>query len=67
MKSTAENVHYFSAYPLKALNLPEEAYQSELNSRNPVTIKPANRIRILPMMNPYKEQDFLQDLKKEKL
>jgi hypothetical protein len=67
MKSATENVHYFSAYPLKALNLPEEEYQSEFHTRNTVTIKPANRIRVLPMTNPYKEQDFLQDLKKEKL
>ena len=67
MKSATDNVYYFSAYPLRALNLPEEEYQSELQTRNTVTIKPANRIRVLPMTNPYKEQDFLQDLKKEKI
>jgi hypothetical protein len=65
MKSAPEKVHYFSAYPLKALNLPEEEYQSELRNKNTVTIKTVNRIRVLPMANPYKEQDFLQDVKKD--
>jgi hypothetical protein len=67
MKSAPEKVHYFSAYPLKALNLPEEEYQAELRQREVTTIKPANRIRVMPMVNPYKESDFLQDVKNKDL
>ena len=65
MKSVPEKAHYFSAYPLKALNLPEEEYQSELRIRSVATLKTINRIRVLPMANPYKEKDFLQALKKD--
>jgi hypothetical protein len=64
MKSVSEKVHYFSAYPLKAMNLSEEEYQSEFRIRSIVTVKTANRVRVLPMVNPYKEQDFLEDIKK---
>ncbi|MCW3116622.1 MAG: hypothetical protein JWM28_704 [Chitinophagaceae bacterium] len=64
MKSATEKVHYFSAYPLKALNLPEEEYQSELRINTGVSNKTASRIRVLPMANPYKEKDFLQNVKK---
>jgi hypothetical protein len=65
MKSATEKVHYFSAYPLKALNLPEEEYQSELRIRSTATVKTVNRVRVWAMANPYKEQDFLQEVKKD--
>ena len=67
MKSVTDKVHYFSAYPLKALNLPEEEYEAELRSRGTATIKAVNRTRVLPMANPYREQDFLQDLTREEM
>ena len=57
-ENSAEKLPYFSAYPLKALNLPEEEYQSQLHLRTSGTYKPSNRIRVSPMANPYKEKDF---------
>ena len=66
MKSANEKVPYFAAYPLKALNLPEEEYESQLRIGRTVSHEPANRIRILPMANPYKERDFLENVKEER-
>jgi len=61
MKSDIEKkIPYFSAYPLKALNLPEEEYQSAINLRENGTPKSVIRIRVLPMTNPYKQKDFEQ-------
>lgn len=61
MKSDIEKkIPYFSAYPLKALNLPEEEYQSAINLRESSTPKTVLRIRVLPMTNPYREKDFEQ-------
>jgi len=61
MKSEIEKkISCFSAYPLKALNLPEEEYQSALRVRKPDTNKSAIRIHVLPMSNPYREKDFEQ-------
>ncbi|MES1222444.1 MAG: hypothetical protein ABUT20_43520 [Bacteroidota bacterium] len=62
MKSLPQKVHYFSAYPLKALNLPEEEYQSEIRLRSSAVIPSPNRIRVLPMVNPYREKDFLDEM-----
>ena len=59
MKSAAENLPYFSAYPLKALNLPEEEYQSEIRLWSNGTGKTVTRIRVFPMINPYREKDFI--------
>jgi hypothetical protein len=59
MKSAAENSPYISAYPLKALNLPEEEYQSELKLWTNGTGKTVTRIRVMPMINPYREKDFI--------
>lgn len=67
MKSASEKVHYFSAYPLKALNLPEEEYQLALQARSALTLNTANRVRVLPMANPYRERDFIRSAKKETL
>jgi hypothetical protein len=63
MKSDLEKkIPYFSAYPLKALNLPEEEYNSALQLRNAATpAKTVLRVRVLPMTNPYREKDFVQD------
>jgi len=66
MKSANEKVHYFAAYPLKALNLPEEEFESYLRIDRTVPGQPVNRIRILPMANPYKESDFLENVKEER-
>lgn len=61
MKSDIEKkIPYFSAYPLKALNLPEEEYQSAINLREKGIPKSVIRIRVLPMTNPYREKDFEQ-------
>lgn len=64
MKSNIEKkIPYFSAYPLKALNLPEEEYQSAINLRENSIPKTVLRIRVLPMTNPYREKDFEQSKK----
>jgi hypothetical protein len=63
MKSVPENLPYFSAYPLKAINLSEEEYQSELRLWTNGTAKTVTRIRVFPMINPYREKDFIMDKK----
>ena len=61
MKSDIEKqIVYFSAYPLKALNLPEEEYQSSLRVPAKDAKSSPIRIRVLPMANPYREKDFEQ-------
>ena len=67
MKSAAENHPYISAYPLKALNLPEEEYQSELKIWANGTGKTVARIRVMPMVNPYREKDFIKENNSDKL
>lgn len=59
MKSAERKSIYISAYPLKALNLPQEEYQSELKLWAHANSQPADDIRILPMVNPYREKDFI--------
>ena len=59
MKSAARKPAYISAYPLKALNLPQEEYQSEIRLWSQATGQAADDIRILPMVNPYREKDFI--------
>ncbi|MES1224932.1 MAG: hypothetical protein ABUT20_56110 [Bacteroidota bacterium] len=61
MKSVAEKRPYFSAYPLKALNLPEEEYQSELKLWEHSNTGATSDLRVLPMVNPYRQKDFIQD------
>ena len=63
MKSANEKVHYFAAYPLKALNLPEEEFESYVRMDKTHATPTVNRIRVLPMANPYKEKDFLDNVK----
>ena len=63
MKSSARKPAYISAYPLKALNLPEEEYQSELTLWTQTSGQSADDIRILPMVNPYREKDFISKIK----
>ncbi len=59
MKSKSEPNYYFSAYPLKALNIPETEKKS--NYLHIVT-RPGNRKKyaesanVLPMKNPYPEK-----------
>jgi hypothetical protein len=62
MKSATEIRPYISAYPLKALNLPEEDYQSEVNLWENSNTKAVNDIRISPMVNPYRQKDFVNDV-----
>jgi hypothetical protein len=59
MKSAVRKPTYISVYPLKALNLPEEEYQSELKLWAHTAGQSADDIRILPMVNPYREKDFI--------
>jgi len=63
MKSVVENHPYISAYPLKALNLPEEEFQSELRLWANGTGKTVARIGVMPMVNPYREKDFITEIK----
>lgn len=54
MKSSVKRTHYISAYPLKALNLPEQEYQSAIHISSASTGKPANRFRVTAMIDPYR-------------
>lgn len=63
MKSAAEKRPYIAAYPLKALNLPEEEYQSELKLWEHSNTGTVSDLRIQPMVNPYREKDFINDSK----
>jgi hypothetical protein len=53
MKSNAQAAPYFSAYPLKALNLSKK---ETANNGRIQTMKVVGRSRILPMVNPYTEK-----------
>lgn len=63
MKSKNEPKFYFSAYPLKALNLPEENKKSCLHIYHDKNghINRAGRSKVLPMINPYKESIVIHD------
>lgn len=50
MKSNALPSFYFSAYPLKALNLQEE---ENLQSSSKNSLLKVRSLRVLPMTNPY--------------
>ena len=65
MKSAARKPAYISAYPLKALNLPEEEYQTEIRLWAHATGQSADDIRILPMVNPYRVKDFIAKPEKD--
>ena len=54
MKESIKTKPYFSAYPLKALNLTSPT--SKQDNSNPLTTKMARRLRVLPMINPYSEK-----------
>lgn len=56
MKSNFHPKFYFSAYPLKALNLPEEEEKSYLHIYHDSDghINRAGSSKVLPMINPYK-------------
>ena len=57
MKAKSEPNFYFSAYPLKALNLPETEKKSYLHiyRNKDGEVKAGGRVKILPMVNQYKE------------
>lgn len=57
MKSNNEPKFYFSAYPLKVLNLPEEDKKSYLHIYHDKNghINRSGRSKVLPMINPYKQ------------
>jgi len=59
MKSNNEPKFYFSAYPLKALNQPQEEKKSYLHIYHDKNghINRAGRSKILPMINPYKQSE----------
>jgi len=63
MKSKNEPKFYFSAYPLKALNLPEEDKKSYLHIYHDENghINRAGRSKVMPMINPYKESSAIND------
>lgn len=54
---------YFSAYPLKALNLPEEEKKSYLRiySKKEKIIKRPFSSKVLPMINPYPEHKTINN------
>ncbi len=55
MKGSIKTKPYFSAYPLKALNLSSTS-QSNNNKGNIQTKRVIGRLRVLPMINPYSEK-----------
>jgi hypothetical protein len=62
MKSSSHKSTFISAYPLKALNLPEEEYQSEVRLWSQTGNQPSKDVRVFPMVNPYREKDFTPNL-----
>ncbi len=54
-----QSAFYFSAYPLKALNLTEAERKSYLHiyTKSDKNIKRSLRSKVLPMINPYKASD----------
>jgi hypothetical protein len=66
MKSTLRKSTIISAYPLKALNLPEEEYQSEVRLWSQTDNQPSKDIRVFPMVNPYREKDFISTLEDDR-
>lgn len=59
MKSNAQSTFYFSAYPLRALSLTETEQELYDKRRSGVIhIKSPGKIRVLPMTNPYRLDDF---------
>lgn len=62
MKSNIQPNFYFSAYPLKALNLPEEEQNNYLHiySKSDGHIKNPGRSKVLPMIHPYKKSEIDQ-------
>ena len=61
MKNSVKSSHYFSAYPLKVLeqHLAEKSIPEQSSLRAVLTVKSKsmNRIRVFPMINPYREAD----------
>ena len=61
MKGLAKNPIYFSAYPLKAVELLPASENPKSSSQSPYLrsllsgrAKSTNRVRVFPMVNPYK-------------
>lgn len=59
MKSSAQSSLYFSAYPLKALKLPEAEQSSYLHINSKATDKKRfnSRLLVMPMADPYREEE----------
>jgi hypothetical protein len=59
MKSSAQSSLYFSAYPLKALKLPEAEQSSYLHISSKATDKKRfnSRLFVMPMADPYREEE----------
>jgi hypothetical protein len=59
MKSSAQSSLYFSAYPLKALKLPESEESSYLHISSKGNDKKRfnNRLFVMPMADPYREDE----------
>lgn len=66
MKPKPEPNFFFSAYPLKALNLPETEKKTYLHiyRNKDGQVKKAGTTKILPMVNPYKESIEKKEVKK---
>jgi hypothetical protein len=59
MKSSAKSSLYFSAYPLKALKLPEAEQSSYLHISSKATDRKRfnSRLFVMPMADPYREEE----------
>jgi hypothetical protein len=60
MKSSVQSSLYFSAYPLKALKLPEEEESTYLHISSKGNDKKRfnNRLFVMPMADPYREEEY---------
>lgn len=64
MKSKATQPNfYFSAYPLKVLNVPESEKKSYLHiyRNKDGEVKKTGRLKVLPIKNPYKDSYFMKN------
>ena len=56
MKLNIKTTPYFSAYPLKALNISSQAPTNNNSKNKNEATRMARRLRVMPMINPYFEK-----------
>ena len=66
MKKATQPHFYFSAYPLKVINQPEQEKKNYLHihTKRNGKIKYSESLKVLPMVNPYSEKDVARLIQK---